>query len=116
MDEGSSPGTQRVATRRVTLAGDGRLGPIEERIGRRLVRLVDPESAEGEELLGSGSVDLIGPEGERFGRIPTHEACRKLRERLERRLETSDGEGDDDALREGLSRLATRSKPPLGRS
>ena len=49
--------------------GDGRLGPIEERIGRRLIRLVDPQSEEGRALLDSGAVDLLGPEGERFGRI-----------------------------------------------
>ena len=29
---------------RCTMTGDGRPGPIEERIGRRLVRLVQPES------------------------------------------------------------------------
>ncbi len=114
MDKRSSLGASRDATMRVTLAGDGRLGPIEERIGRRLVRLVDPESTEGRALLGAGVVDLIGPEGERFGRIPAYEACRRLRERLERRLENPGG--DDDALREGLSRLALRSKRPLGRS
>jgi len=47
-----------------TLVGDGRPGPIEERIGRRLVRLVDPLSDEGVRLLAGGEVELVGPDGE----------------------------------------------------
>ena len=54
---------------RGTLSGDGRPGPIEERIGRRLVRLVDPESREGMRLLEEGDVDLVGPDGEQLGRV-----------------------------------------------
>lgn len=98
---------------RATLAGDGRPGPIEERIGRRLVRLVDPSSEEGLRLLSSGLVELIGPEGDPLGRLKPEEASRVLRERLERRL--SDPDADADALREGLSRLAAWSER-LGRS
>ncbi len=108
MGRDTQPG-RRSGTLRATLAGDGRPGPIEERIGRRLVRLVDPESDEGVELLGSGAVDIIGPEGERFGRIPAHEAWRRLRERLERRLRDPSAAIEGDALREGLSRLTARS-------
>lgn len=83
---------------RGTLAGDGRPGPIEERIGRRLVRLVDPQSAEGTRLLADGSVDLVGPEGDSLGRIRLDDAYRRLLERLERRL----GEGADPSLRDDL--------------
>jgi hypothetical protein len=98
---------------RATLAGDGRPGPIEERIGRRLVRLVDPSSEEGFRLLRSGLVELIGPEGDALGRILPEEASRILRERLERRL--ADPDADAGALRDGLSRLAAWSER-LGRS
>ena len=93
---------------RVTLAGDGRPGPIEERIGRRLVRLVDPGSDEGRRLLGSGRVDLVGPGGEKLGRGQIEEAWRRLRERLEGRL-SEPGAPEGDSLREGLDRLLRRS-------
>lgn len=116
MGERATPLSLRGSSLRATLAGDGRPGPIEERIGRRLVRLVDPESDEGERLLGSGTVELIGPEGEHFGRIPASEACRRLRGRLERRLEELDEKDEAAALREGLLRLRARSDPPVGRS
>lgn len=90
--------------------GDGRLGPIEERIGRRLIRLVDPQSEEGRALLDSAAVDLLGPEGERFGRIVPGELCRRLRERLERRLAIPSSGSEGSALREALRRLEARSR------
>jgi hypothetical protein len=116
MGERATPPTIHGSSLRATLAGDGTPGPIEERIGRRLVRLVDPESVEGEALLGSGTVDLIGPEGEHFGRIPASEAYRRLCGRLERRLEDQDESVEREALREGLSRLKARTDRPIGRS
>ncbi len=75
---------------RAALLGLGRPGPIEERIGRRLVRLVDPESAEGRQLFEARSVELIGPEGDALGRIGLDEARARLRERLEARLRADD--------------------------
>lgn len=91
---------------RATLSGDGRPGPIEERIGRRLIRLVDPQSEEGRSLLDSGTVELLGPGGEVFGTMNPAEALRSLRERLERRLADTDSDDGREALREGLRRLA----------
>jgi hypothetical protein len=111
--EHAVPEPRRGARLRATLAGDGRPGPIEERIGRRLVRLVDPSSEEGLGLLRSGCVELVGPEGESFGLLRPEEASRILRERLERRL--ADPGADASALRDGLSRLAAWSER-LGRS
>ena len=90
---------------RATVAGDGRFGPIEERIGRRLMRLVDPRSDEGRSLLSSGSVDLLGPGGEHFGCVRPSEALLRLRQNLERRLRDTPNGPDSDALREGLRRL-----------
>ena len=95
---------------RATLSSDGRAGPIEERIGRRLIRLVDPQSDEGLELLRSGNVDLVGPDGEHLGCIGPAEACQRLRERLERRMEDPEVEGELDALKEGLERLQAWSE------
>jgi len=89
-----------------TLAGDGRPGPIEERIGRRLVRLVDPESDEGRDLLDQGRVELVGPEGDRLGSLRLQEAYDRLRRRLEERLaEEEPAAGARSGLREGLTRL-----------
>ena len=94
---------------RATVVGDGRLGPIEERIGRRLIRLVDPQSDEGRALLNSAAVDLLGPEGERFGRIVPGELRRRLRERLEHRLALQESGSEGSALREALRRLEARA-------
>jgi hypothetical protein len=91
---------------RATVSGDGRLGPIEERLGRRLIRLVDPSSEEGRSLLARHAVDLLGPGGERYGCVDLEEARRKLRARIEAHLsKTSSRSNDADALREGLRRL-----------
>ncbi len=108
MERSGTIGRSAAGVYRATLAGDGAPGPIEERIGRRLVRTLNPESAEGERLLRSGQVDLIGPDGMSFGCIPPGEAYRRLRERLARRLLDPAAEVDRDALREGLARLEAR--------
>ena len=98
---------------RATLAGDGRPGPIEERVGRRLVRLVDPDSAEGIKLLQDRRVELIGPGGERMGCISLAEALDRLIERLEKCLSYPDF--DSEPLQEGLARLRARCER-IGRS
>ena len=71
---------------RATITGVGELGPIEERLGRRLVRLVDPESREGAALLRAGEVTLVGPEGAPLGRVGLEAARRMLERRLMDRL------------------------------
>jgi hypothetical protein len=93
-----------------TLSGDGRLGPIEERLGRRLLRLVDPESDEGQKLLEQGDVELIGPDGEQLGRMRIEEAYAELIARLERRLTEIADPADQTGLEEGLQRLRRRSE------
>jgi len=93
---------------RATVLGDGSPGPIEERLGRKLLRVVDPSSAEGQRLLRSGSVEILGPGGENFGRIRMQEAWRQLIRRLEERLESCDLQGEE-LVREGLKRLRSRA-------
>ena len=90
------PGT----TFRGTLSGDGRPGPIEERLGRRLIRLIDPESDEGLRLLSEGKVDLLGPDGTRLGTIRAADALRRLQARLEERMAVR-----GDSARYGLDRI-----------
>ena len=99
---------------RGTLAGDGRPGPIEERIGRRLVRLVDPQSNEGLRLLREGSVNLVGPEGKALGRIPLNDAYDRLLERVERRLADNAERSPRANLEEGRDRLLAWSKRLIG--
>jgi len=101
-------------TLRATLLGDGRLGPIEERIGRKLRRVVDPESREGQSLLRACEVDLVGPGGERMGRLQLQEAIERLRSRLESRLADPGFAPEADTIREGLTRLRARLR--MGRA
>jgi hypothetical protein len=74
---------------RVVLNGDGCPGPIEERIGRRLVRLVDPQSDEGRDLLATASIEWVGPDGDSLGRLSPQQAYEVLFSRLERMLDES---------------------------
>jgi len=90
---------------RCTLGGDGRFGPIEERIGRRLVRLVEPASREGRELLDSAQVAVIGPDGAMLGRLPRAEAYAALFSRLLQRITDCENELVKAELALGLERL-----------
>jgi hypothetical protein len=101
VNERSVVGAQR-GIFRGTLSGDGTPGPIEERFGRRLLRLIDPESDEGLSLLDEGAVDLVGPDGEHLGQLTPREAYDKLLRRLERRLDRCLQDPEQQARREGL--------------
>ena len=92
------------------LSADGLPGPIEERIGRRLLRLLSPESREGRDLLQAARVELIGPDSRSMGQIRLEEAVGQLRDRLARRLEDPDLLPERTAFREGMSRLIVRSR------
>ena len=72
---------------RVALTGDGCPGPIEERIGRRLVRLVDPQSKEGRRLLAAEPIEWVGPDGDSLGQLSVQQAYDELFSRLERMLD-----------------------------
>ena len=102
-------------TFRATISGVGLPGPIEERLGWRLVRIVDPASREGAMLLRDRQVTFIGPEGTALGRLDLGEARQLLRQRLEGVLaEILEGEGAE-AVRDGLARLR-RAGPRVGRA
>jgi hypothetical protein len=92
-------------TYRATITGVGRPGPIEERLGRRLIRLVDPESKEGSALLRSGRVAFVGPGGEALECQGLSDARRLLRARLLNRIARCGGADGSDALQDGLVRL-----------
>ena len=88
---------------RATLAGDGHPGPVEERIGRRLVRLLDPLSDEARGLAAAGRIEWIGPEGAPLGRVTAATAFLQLKRRLE--LALADPQ-ERETLAFGLARLA----------
>jgi hypothetical protein len=95
---------------RATLSGDGSPGPIEVRIGRRLIRLVEPDTDEARALLRSGAVELVGPGGESFGRVDVGVAWRALEARLASRLAAPAGLAAPEAegVRSTLERLRAR--------
>lgn len=102
-------------TFRATITGVGRPGPIEERLGWRLVRIVDPASREGATLLRDRQVTVIGPEGIALGRVDLNQARRLLKVRLENALAALTGDDRADAIRDGLDRLR-RARPRITRS
>ena len=114
MDHGAvAPRTR--GTFRATINGVGRLGPIEERLGWRLLRTIDPESKAGATLLRDRQVTFIGPEGTALGRIDLHQARQLLKLRLESVLAEHAGGDGADAIRDGLVRLR-RGGPRVGRA
>jgi len=102
-------------TFRATITGIGRPGPIEERLGWRLVRIVDPESKEGAALLRTRQVTFIGPAGASLGRVDLGQARRLLRLRLQGLLADVGGDDGAEAIRDGLVRLR-RAAPRVGRA
>ncbi|HEX4823444.1 MAG TPA: hypothetical protein VFV19_03970 [Candidatus Polarisedimenticolaceae bacterium] len=102
-------------TFRTTLSGVGRPGPIEERLGRRLIRIVRPDSKEGIHLLRSGCVTFLGPEGQPLGCADLEAARRLLQRRLRERLSPSSGSEHAEIVRDGLSRLK-RGDARVGRA
>ena len=102
-------------TFRATITGIGRPGPIEERLGWRRMRVLDPESKEGATLLRTGQVTLIGPHGP-LGRVDLAEARRMLMVRLESLLDGVQGDEGEEAIRDGLVRLRAMRRISRGRS
>lgn len=64
------------------ICGNGRILPIVESIGRRVLREIDPASSEGREILRSGRASLWSEDGTRLGRIPVERALRDLEARV----------------------------------
>lgn len=81
-------------TYRAALLGDGSVLPIEERLGRRILRTIEPVSPEGRRLLGAGQVILRG-ESEEW-REPIGEVLARLERKHRREM---DGEGLESTLR-----------------
>ena len=98
--------TTPVRNYRVALNGDGCPGPIEERIGRRLVRVVDAQSEEGQRLLESERIEWVGPDGDNLGQLSPQQAYDELFSRLERMLD----EHPDSARQRNIESCLERLK------
>ena len=77
-------------TYRGVLSADGHCGPIEHRVGRRLIRLIESNSTEGRRLLSKGQVELFSPEGASLGKSEIEKACRAHAKRLESTMEQAE--------------------------
>ena len=71
-------------TYRAALLGDGSVLPIEERLGKRILRTIQPESSEGRGLLRSGRVVLLR-ESEEW-REPIESALERLEDEQRREV------------------------------
>src|SRR5438093_2853868 len=65
--------------------GDGRILPIVEKLGRRVLREIDPLSPEGRSLLDSGRVTLWYDDGACVDTAPIQEVLDRLRSVVLRR-------------------------------
>lgn len=63
---------------RAAVMGDGTVTPITERIGVRLIRQIEPLSAEGRALLSAGRVMLWHEDGARAEAMPIGEVLDRL--------------------------------------
>jgi len=60
------------------IRNDGTVLPIEERLGKRLLRTLAADSREGQGLLKRGFVTLKSPEGESFSGVPMEAILERL--------------------------------------
>ena len=71
---------------RAVVCGDGRVLPIVESIGRRVIREIDPASREGRDLLTSGAVALWSDAARSARRLPVKEVLGEIDARLRARI------------------------------
>ena len=71
---------------RAFVLDDGTLLPIEERVGRRLLRTVPPNSREGRALVEEGLVSFVGSEGRAFAGTGFDEILERLARKAAGRL------------------------------
>lgn len=66
--------------------GDGKILPIAESIGRRVLREIDPEGREGRGLLTAGKVTLWSSDGRRYRSLPVDRLLRRMKDDFRARL------------------------------
>ena len=68
------------------IRSDGSVLPIEERLGRRLLRTLPPDSAEGRQLLRRDCVTLLTADGRHLAGLSIEDVYERLREETASRL------------------------------
>lgn len=96
------------------LLGNGSVLPVEERLGRRLLRTLSADSPEARALLARGHVTLRQADGRVLGSLPLSRALERLAEQARVQLERSAGDpATARRFREALHRLrAARTALP----
>jgi len=85
----TSPETSRRYS--TAVLGDGRILPIVETLGRRLIREIDPVSVEGRSLLDSGRVTLWFNDGASVRMAPIQQVLDQIHSEARRRREAYPG-------------------------
>src|SRR5678816_1344714 len=85
------PKTQPVKQHRAAVLGDGKVFPIVETIGRRVLREIDPLSAEGRSLLDAGRVTLWFDDGARAETAPIQKILDELQSTVRQRRDAYPG-------------------------
>ena len=62
------------------ICGDGKILPIEERIGKKLIKTINPVSRKGKKLLAQQKVTFHLPDGDRLSPTSLSQVFLKLRE------------------------------------
>lgn len=62
------------------ICGNGQILPIEERVGKKLLKTINPVSKKGKELIAKQEVTFLLPDGERLAKASLRQVFLKLRE------------------------------------
>jgi len=73
------------------ILGDGRILPIVETMGRRLIREIDPMSAEGRNLLDTGMVTLWFDDGASVMTAPIQQVLARIQTSVRQRRDAYPG-------------------------
>jgi hypothetical protein len=91
------------------VCGDGRILPIVEYIGRRVIREIDPRSREGRALLESGFVALWREGADAPRRVPLGKLLEEMKADVKAGLAGHPGESRWLAHQRGLAKSLTKT-------
>ncbi|MBI3448343.1 MAG: hypothetical protein HY049_05435 [Acidobacteria bacterium] len=92
------------------ICADGRILPITESIGRRVLREIDPAGREGRELLASGTVTLWTSDGKRHQKLKVAEILTKMKRDLDRKISSAPRDPRVGALYKSLAKSVTNAR------
>jgi hypothetical protein len=95
------------------LRDDGAILPITESIGRRVIRVIDPEGREGRLLLSAGKVTLWSSDGRKLPRLPVDQLLHRMQADLKEKLSEHPRDRRWEEHFRGLARSVSRSRSRL---